>query len=89
MQLGTKWAIKPTPTGVLVPMLKKHPTAFDSAPSCMVDLKANSSETLGLMEGIWIFERLLMTLLRQSETHGAAGRREEGKRGKEKSLMRK
>lgn len=54
----------------------------------MVDLKANSSETLGLMEGIWIFERLLMTLLRQSETHGAAGRREEGKRGREKSLMR-
>lgn len=32
VQLGTKWAIKPTPAGVLVPMLKKHPTTFDSAP---------------------------------------------------------
>lgn len=34
------------------------------------------------MEGIWIYEYLLMTLLWQSKTDGAAGREKGGKRGK-------
>lgn len=83
VHLGTEWAIKWAPAGVLVAMLQSARRCSTQPRLAWLPWKPILLKCIFVMEGIWICERLLMTLLWQSQTDGAAGRREHGKGGKE------
>lgn len=83
VHLGTEWAIKWAPAGVLVAMLERARRCSTQLRLAWLPWKPILLKRIFVMEGIWICERLLMTLLWQSQTDGAAGRRKHGKGGKE------
>lgn len=82
MHLKTEWAIKSAPAGVLVPMLESARRCSTQRYRAWLLWKPILLKRIFIMEGIWLYEHLLMTLLWQSQTDGAAERRKDGKGGK-------
>ncbi len=85
--LGTERAIKWVPAGVLVVMLQSARQCSTQPCRAWLPLKPILWKCIFVMEGIWIYEYLLMTLLWQSQTDGAAGRGMGGKKGRKPERM--
>ena len=63
VRLGTEWAIKRAPAGVLVAMLQSAQRCSTQPRLAWMPRKPILLKHVLVMEGIWIYERLLMTLL--------------------------